>query len=135
MEREFKFKLWHKESKKWIRDFFLWSDGDSSGKNGIFLPGMGTGDIHQAKQEEYIICQYTGLKDKKGKEIFEGDILLVKFNPEQILNREVIFRNSWLVKGILGEFDFNLSEVLHESELVGNIFENPELVPDKVNHG
>ena len=81
-----------------------------------------------------ILMQYTGLKDKNGKEIFEGDILEFKIYDFN-LNR-----NGWTVRGQVkfacGQFvAFNiegLCEVLAHGtshmEVIGNIHENPELL-------
>jgi len=60
--REIKFRAWNKENKK--MDYFHLTHGDSYGIGGDIFP-------------EYEIMQYTGLKDKNGKEIYEGDIMKV----------------------------------------------------------
>ena len=62
--------------------------------------------------------QYTGLKDKNGKEIYEGDIWLPDYN-KNIIGRII-------VNFTYGRF--NVSEYVFTSgEVIGNIYENPEL--------
>lgn len=81
------------------------------------------------------IMQSTGLKDKNGKEIFEGDIVAGKFYFAGVGyfdtgEREVIVRN----KPVLwedGKFlcsGFDLSEMNERIEVIGNIYENKELL-------
>lgn len=74
--------------------------------------------------KDVILMQSTGLKDKNGVEIFEGDI---GWDDHQEVHGQVIFEN--------GAFKYeweNISEDLFEAtddiEIVGNIHENPELL-------
>ena len=75
--------------------------------------------------ENYIILQYIGLKDKNGKEIFEGDIvqLLDIKNYKVLLRTEVKWSKQGLNFNIWPEHDEN-----KVWEIIGNIYENPELV-------
>jgi uncharacterized phage protein (TIGR01671 family) len=80
------------------------------------------GEITWSKEAD--LMQYTGLKDKNGKEIYEGDI--VKSKHGQI--GEVIWENlMWLVSWIEPEYDSYLYEVI-SCDIIGNIYENPELL-------
>lgn len=68
------------------------------------------------------IMQFTGLLDKNGKEIYEGDIVLIcSFNDEKNLY-EVIIKD---IRHLPEEF---YGSNFTWSEIIGNIYENPELI-------
>ena len=95
--------------------------------------------MYRAEDVDQIIMQYTGLKDKNGKEIYEGDIVRFydrgnMFDNELLpCTAQVIMRYAkWYplpidVKGIRG-FKFNGYDKSEDCEVVGNIYENPELL-------
>ena len=75
------------------------------------------------------VGQYTNLKDKNGKEIYEGDILRVKFDDVPInLYVKYDMGEYLLVKE--GEWEDSLYACMwfHEVEVVGNIYENEDLL-------
>lgn len=66
--------------------------------------------------------QYTGLKDKNGKKIFEGDIILYD-NVQKVV---VFFENGQFV---VNHYAINLlCERCNKSEVIGNLYDNPELI-------
>lgn len=70
------------------------------------------------------LMQYTGLKDMRGKEIYEGDILFESFSEEYF---KVVFENgSFRAEDDKDSLD--LEDYAHICEVVGNIYENPELL-------
>lgn len=80
------------------------------------------------------IMQYTGLKDKNGKEIYEGDILGWEekgSNKHKVFwnNERSAFRTISLVKPAAG-LESRMDEILRYAgiKVIGNIYENPELL-------
>lgn len=120
--REIKFRVWIKDQKRIMPVSNLRViDGKISVAYG--------GDFHVYFFEDEIeLMQFTGLKDKSGKEIYEGDI--VSWGGSMYGFGKVVYeRYSFLVKYKLGEVEdemyFNHPDAY---TIIGNIHETPELL-------
>lgn len=83
------------------------------------------------ENENATIMQSTGLIDKNGKEIFEGDILGTK---NGLLNDVVEYRSDlgmWTNSLIRYNNFERLCSIAGDREIIGNIYENPEILEDK----
>ena len=120
MKREIKFRVYSSHNHKmypvsnieWDTDGRIWVTADD-GKNGIELI-----------DEEAHLMQYTGLRDKNGREIYEGDVL---FHPLQG-RRKVFYPYSKTVASYgLRNIDNGFGSTLQDShavwEVIGNVFE------------
>lgn len=134
--REIKFRAWDKIDKHMCYnahkcyDTLTCDDKDDYGcKWGI----NSFGDLLEDK--DIILMQYTGLKDKNGKEIYEGDIIvifhlnhIVKYKAPRyyFIAPEEQIQHSWA--------DSTAEAIKSHAEVIGNIYENPELLKEK-HHG
>lgn len=129
MAREIKFRAWDKEEKEYYYDVEDTYDYRCSGR-GCYADSFGEVLAHP---ERYEVEQYTGLKDKNGKEIYEGDILHIH---DHILGDfVVVWHNlSWTIKRTVGYESLRV----HKSEdctVIGNIHENQELLKEGGKNG
>jgi uncharacterized phage protein (TIGR01671 family) len=132
--REIKFRTWDKQ----LKQFAEWTNRDpffDTSHGQIFFwervqreDGSYDGDIIlQDYGDRFILQQYTGLKDRNGKDIYEGDIL--KWHEGENNLSEVIFLNgSFMVRGINWGAFWYLSDYYAAYTYFGNIFENSELI-------
>lgn len=124
-----RFRAWHNELGRMMSISDMWFNVDSLGEIGLNDAVMN--DYITVSPDEIKLMQSTGLKDKNGKEIFEGDILTSQNYP---VKGVVEFRTDlglWVhyLKGY-NYFEY-LGNVAGSKEIIGNIYENPEFVKDK----
>lgn len=82
--------------------------------------------------EDIVLLQYTGLKDKNGKEIYEGDILGGDYYVDGVAGK-VVYDNEigvWSIFYLGGGCDF-LCNVVNNSIVVGNMYKNTELLKEE----
>ncbi len=131
MTREIKFRAFDLESKKmFLVNKLLWgaypvepfqAQGIIVGDE-IKIMNICEDDCEQ-KTPHCKLMQYTGLKDKNGREIYEGDILKdLDGNKEEVIWDE----GCVFIKHQDGTSDF--ISVRNYFEIIGNIYENPELL-------
>ena len=127
--REIKFRIWVKDRKA---IFEVISIDYVTKKVTYLLERVGhLLSIRDAKFNDVELMQYTGIKDKDNKKIYEGDILFESFGEKYY---KVVFENGGFRAEFKGDFDehsFDLIDVVAQGcEIVGNIYENPELMEE-----
>ncbi|UXR50994.1 YopX family protein [Staphylococcus simulans] len=95
------------------------------------LDDTGYGEIDNSQSEYYnALCfklmQYTGLKDKNGKEIYESDIVRNLYGELYVV--EWLDGSFVLTEFYNGGYDHYIIDSSTEYEVLGNIYENPELL-------
>lgn len=126
MNREIKFRAWHKDLKKMFKigqitlEKGTWNfEPNDRDFIGISIPS----------QPSFVLMQYTGLHDKNGKEIYEGDILKVYYKGMSEVGY-VEYDNDYCEYKIIINTDkdyFSLWKSI-DLEKIGNIYDNPELL-------
>lgn len=114
--REIKFRTWDKLNKEMINIESINFQERRVYKN----------DVSYRDFKDTELMEYTGLKDMKGKEIYEGDILFETFSEEYF---KVVFENGSF-RTEIDEYSLDLEDYANICEIVGNIYENPELIEE-----
>ena len=130
--REIKFRAWHK------RDKVMWEPT-------LVTCGSDSGAVYsypKAKKEDNVpyfpreceLMQYTGMKDKNGKEIYEGDIVevfnrgkwIVGYSGDMFTLRKTIeAKKCYSLTSFVSDYD---KDMRLSYEIIGNIYQNPELI-------
>lgn len=118
--REIKFRAWSPVKKR----MELVGDIEWDSHEGMEIESICT-ETQKLSPAIFILMQYTGLKDKNGKEIYEGDILQLNSGRTGV----VAYHEERA--GFIFQDEYN--EMLYQrtgyiDEIIGNIYENPELI-------
>ena len=131
MKREIKFRVWdHNTDTMMIPDNFEFYDGKIGWIDASREAGPGSGN--DGYPDQFEIMQYTNLKDNNGREIYEGDVVRTgKDNigdPEPMIGQVIMQEGSWLIENEKKQEAIDLFSEITSREVIGNIFENPELL-------
>lgn len=121
--REIKFRAWDEEQKHLTEVMTLsYRDGQLD-----CVHYSRKGGCYMHDPESYVLMQYTGLHDKKGKEIYEGDIIKLRGAPPFVVEWDK--RGAWFLKQEAGSLPF-IGTLIRGNvcEVIGNIYESPELL-------
>ena len=107
--REIKFRAWNDETMSMVRAKLVENES-----------------LNFVDERGFTLSQYTGLKDKSGKEIYEGDVVRNPDDEPQIIDKVVWKHNGWVLQSFKDDWD--TSSITSNLIIIGNIYENPELI-------
>lgn len=127
--RQLKFRIWSPSKNKFIdksshhMDYYrIYGETTQNLKACKFSCGEWLYDLDDA-----IIQQFTGLKDKEGKEIYEGDIILFDHSAKYGAVKWISESDGWDYSGWHSD-NMDYGGMLQSCKVIGNMFENSELI-------
>lgn len=137
--REIKFRMWSKEYRRMFGMTYLeamYSVGARLAKQHV--PGVAESEVAMPEtgislpfQDDAVLMQYSGLPDKSGKEIYEGDIWKASENGIDSIGVVEYYGCSFRVRyNFVSEL---LGRAVRYGEVIGNIYEHPHLLEEQ-NH-
>jgi uncharacterized phage protein (TIGR01671 family) len=114
MNRPIKFRAWDKTNNKMSVQY-----GFTLNLSGEIVTSIG-----------WEVMQFTGLLDKQGKEIYEGDIIKTIWGGDKKITGRIIWGEGFVGWGIESKgFEYRISATAQmERKIIGNVFENPKLL-------
>ena len=134
--KEIKFRAWLKEDKRMVNVETM----DFTDKSIQYLKKSEINNAYILRRESFVdveLMQYTGVKDKNGKEIYEGDIIKYKFPYDRRLNHisPVKFLETETSFGVKDRYGIEIPlyriTTNNYFEVIGNIYENKNLLEEK----
>ena len=108
-------------------------------KRGVVGEHWGFGETNFLSFDDIELMQSTGLKDKNGKEIFEGDVIAIEVDDTETPINARVFQNSKIGVLMFHVFEDNedvpMVELLEDNsvafEIIGNVWEDGDLIDSK----
>ena len=132
--REIKFRAWLKEDKKMVNVETM----DFTDKSMQYLEKSEIINAYLLRRvtfDDAELMQYTNLKDKNGKEIYEGDIVLIKLDETSTWHKTVVgFKKGAFIADLIDKEDYVY--IFHhrftgdDFEIIGNVYENKNLLEE-----
>ena len=130
MKREIKFRAWNKKDKVMVDVAAM-----NFGPSGLWSLIEDAYDAELQLADNYELMQYTGLKDKNGREIYEGDIVRTGEDnigdPDPTIGQVIMREGSWLIENEKKQEEIGLFSEITSREVIGNIFEDNQLLEGK----
>jgi len=128
-----KYRAWDSAKKEMSKDTFAITE---SGQVVVVEQGSVASFPDYVFVEHLVIMQSTGLVDRDGKIIFEGDVVRqVRIQPttenETITGIVTMLEGAWLIMNDVEQLASYLWSETDINEIIGNIYENPELLEDE----
>lgn len=145
--REIKFRVWDRKTKSMfpvtelrfskIDQSLVWIEGvdiyhkDSSHDGNVCCGGNADRLTGTPPVKRYELMQYTGLKDKSGVEIYEGDICVCRRKEIDDTPFVIVwYSNGWWWQEGNGKMDYFPQHIASYTEVIGNKWDNPDLLTE-----